>query len=243
MHKVACLFSGGKDSVFAVFWAMHNGWEPILLTMLPAPYSMMFHHPNAKWANLQAESMELPHLFVEPGKAKEKGKMEKEGLGHEGAGEKTGECEREQEARETMEELDALKEALAGLEIKGIVTGAIASEYQKQRIDKIGHELGVPTYSPLWHKDKVLLEEMEKYFEIYITAVSAEGLGPELLGKKFGEIGKRKNIHPLLEGGEGETFVTDAPFFKKRIEIKKWKTEWDGVRGVAHIEEAKLVNK
>jgi len=209
MHKVACLFSGGKDSVFAAFWAMYSGWDPILVTVIPKPYSMMFHHPNAKWTNLQAEALGLEQVTLVAGK----------------------------------EELDELKDVLLGLEIKGIVTGAIASEYQTQRIDKIGYELGVPTYPPLWHKDTVLLEEMNNYFEIYITAVSAEGLGPELLGTKFSDLGSRKNIHPLLEGGEGETFVTDAPFFKKRIEILEWEKEWDGVRGVAHIKDAKLVKK
>ena len=209
MHKVACLFSGGKDSVFAVFWALYNGWDPVLVTVLPEPYSMMFHHPNAEYTKLQAEAMGLEQIVFKAGKD---------------------------------EELDKLKEVLSGMGIKGIITGAIASEYQKQRIDKIGHELGVPTYSPLWHKEKVLAEEL-KHFEIYITAVSAEGLGPELLGKNFQELGERKNIHPLLEGGEGETFVADAPFFKKRIEISEWKTEWDGVRGVAHIKNAKLVDK
>jgi diphthine-ammonia ligase len=209
MHKVACLFSGGKDSVFAAFWALYNGWDPVLVTVFPEPYSMMFHHPNAEWTKLQAEAMGLEQITFKTGKDGE---------------------------------LDKLKEVLSGMDIQGIITGAIASEYQKQRIDKIGHELGVPTYSPLWHKEKVLAEEL-KHFEIYITAVSAEGLGPELLGKNFNELGERKNIHPLLEGGEGETFVADAPFFKKRIEILEWKTEWDGVRGVAHIKNAKLVEK
>ena len=242
MHKVACLFSGGKDSVFAAFWAMHSGWEPILVTMLPAPYSMMFHHPNAGWTKLQAEAMGLQQIFVEPWGAKAKGKTEGASPKKAEKGQQ-GKTEKGQDSRETAKELDALKKALTTLKINGIVTGAIASEYQKQRIDKIGHELGIPTYSPLWHKDHVLLEELEKHFEISITAVSAEGLGPELLGKNFNKLGRRKNIHPLLEGGEGETFVTDAPFFRKRIEIKSWKKEWDGVRGVAHIEEAELVDK
>jgi diphthine-ammonia ligase len=210
MHKVACLFSGGKDSIFAAFWAMESGWDPMLVTAFPEPYSMMFHHPNAKWTALQAEAMGLPQVTFEAKKENE---------------------------------LETLKETLSGLGIKGIVSGAVASEYQKQRIDKIGHELGIPTYCPLWHREKPLLAEMPGNLEIYITAVSAEGLGPELLEKNFAELGERKNIHPLLEGGEGETFVADAPFFKKRIRILGWETEWDGVRGVAHIKNAKLVDK
>ena len=47
----------------------------------------------------------------------------------------------------------------------------------------------------------------------------------------------------MLEGGEGETFVTDAPFFKKRIVIEEWDKSWDGIRGVAKIKKAKLVEK
>jgi ABC transporter with metal-binding/Fe-S-binding domain ATP-binding protein len=210
MHKVACLFSGGKDSVFAAFWAMHSGWSPLLVTVLPEPYSMMFHHPNAKWTSLQAEAMRLPQIMLEATNENELGELER---------------------------------ALSKAEVQGIVTGAIASEYQKQRIDRIGEQLGLPTYSPLWHKENALQNEMLAHFETYITAVSAEGLGPELLGKNLSELGVRKNIHPLLEGGEGETFVADAPFFEHRIQINKWKKEWDGVRGVAHIEDAILVEK
>ncbi|MBD3397636.1 diphthine--ammonia ligase [Candidatus Micrarchaeota archaeon] len=209
MHKVACLFSGGKDSVFAAFWALYNGWGPELVTVFPEPYSMMFHHPNAEWTKLQAEAMGLEQITFRVGRE---------------------------------DELEKLKEVLSGMGIKGIIAGAISSEYQKQRIDKIGEELKIPTYSPLWHKEPALAEEL-KHFQIYITAVSAEGLGPELLGKNFQELKETKNIHPLLEGGEGETFVADAPFFKKRIEVLEWEKEWDGVRGVAHIKEANLVEK
>jgi diphthamide synthase (EF-2-diphthine--ammonia ligase) len=54
---------------------------------------------------------------------------------------------------------------------------------------------------------------------------------------------KVKNIHPFLEGGEGETFVTDASFFTKKIKIKKWNKKWDGIRGIAEIVEAELVTK
>ncbi len=210
MQRVACLFSGGKDSVFAAFCALHNGWEPILVTVLPEPYSMMFHHPNAKWTGMQATAMGLPHVSFEATHGNE---------------------------------LDELERVLSSLRVDGIFTGAIASEYQKERIDRIGNTLGIPTYSPLWHKDMALLNEMTNNFEIFITAVAAEGLGPELLGQPFSKMGNRPGIHPLLEGGEGETFVTDAPFFNKRIEILGWEKEWDGVRGVAKIKDARLVEK
>jgi predicted ATP pyrophosphatase (TIGR00289 family) len=196
--------------------------------MRPAPYSMMFHHPNIEWTKLQAEAMGLPQIFVKP----------KEGQDKPNAQSKSGQDER----AFGLEELDALENALSELHIDGIFAGAIDSDYQKQRIDKIGENLGIPTHSPLWRKNEPMYSEVLEYFETYIIAVSAEGLGPELLGTKF-QIQKAKGVHPFFEGGEGETFVTNAPFFHKRIIIDKWEKEWDGVRGVAKIVSAHLQDK
>jgi len=206
--RVAVLFSGGKDSVYAASWAIDQGHEPVLLTVRPPEYSMMFHHPNVDFTKLQAESMGLEQVFVE-----------------------------------TTEEnwREKVVETLKKLKAECIVTGAVASTYQKSRIDAIAKELGIPSFAPLWHKEE-MLPEILKTFEIYVTAVSAEGLGPEFLGEPLQKLvdAKKPGVHPLLEGGEGETFVTDGPHFKKRIIIKKWKKSWDGVRGVAEIEDAYL---
>jgi diphthine-ammonia ligase len=202
--KVAVLFSGGKDSVYATGWAMKQGFELALLTVRPPEYSMMFHHPNIDATKKQAEAMGLEQVFVE-----------------------------------TTEEnwRDKLVEALRALDAKGIVTGAVASTYQKSRMDSIAKELGIPSYAPLWHAGEEKMAEMLRDFEIYVTAVSAEGLGPEFLGEPLEKLirAKKPGIHLFLEGGEGETFVANAPFFRKRIVIKSWKKTWDGVRGVAEI--------
>jgi ABC transporter with metal-binding/Fe-S-binding domain ATP-binding protein len=204
LMRVAVLFSGGKDSVFSAFWAIAQGFEPILVTVKPPEYSMMFHHPNVELTARQAKEMGLEHVFVET----------------------TEENWREQ-LIETFRKLDA----------KGIVAGAIASEYQRRRIDRIGESLGIPTYAPLWHKGDEVMNEMLDNMEILVIAVSAEGLGPEFLGEPLKKIvdAKKPGIHPFLEGGEGETFVTNAPFFKNRIKIKNVKKSWDGVRGVAEL--------
>lgn len=209
MKKAVCLFSGGKDSVFAAFWALHQGFDVSLLTIQSEEYSMMFHHPNVKWTKMQAEAMDLSHFMLKTNKENELKDMEKK---------------------------------ISQLEADAIVTGAVASDYQRQRIEQIGENLGIATYSPLWHKQEILMEEMLTNFETYTIAVSADGLGPEFLAKPFSELVKKapKNIHPFLEGGEGETFVTNAPFFQKKIVIDEWEVKWDGVRGVAEIKSAHL---
>jgi len=203
--RAAVLFSGGKDSAFAAFWALAQGFEPVLVTVRPPEYSMMFHHPNIDMTAKQAESMGLEQVFVE-----------------------------------TTEDnwREKLVEAFRNVKAEGIVAGAVESEYQRRRIDSIGEELSIPTYAPLWHKGKETMAEMLEYFEIYVTAVSAEGLGPEFLGEPLQKLldSKKPGVHLFLEGGEGETFVANAPFFKNKIETKKWKKNWDGVRGTAYLE-------
>ncbi len=203
MH-IAVLYSGGKDSNFALFWSLTQGFDPVLITIRPERYSMMFHHPNIDKTKLQAEALGIRQYFLETDDAH----------WHEN-----------------------LKKLLVKLRVEGIVAGAIASEYQRRRIDRLGEELGIPTYAPLWHKEDELMRELLEYFEIYITAVAAEGLGEQWLGERFEKLtsAEIKNIHPFLEGGEGETYVANAPFFKNKIRIKGWKKKWDKTRGEAEI--------
>lgn len=210
--RVAVLFSGGKDSTYTTGWALEQGYKPILITVKPPEYSMMFHHPNIEWTKLQADAIGLEQIFVET----------------------TEENWREQ-----------LVKTFKRLKIEAIVSGAVASEYQKSRLDSIADELNLKKFAPLWHADISVLQKMLNSMEIFVTAVAAEGLDERFLGQPLRKLveAKVKNVHPFLEGGEGETFVTDAPFFKKRIKIKQWNKKWDGVRGVAEIVEAELEEK
>jgi diphthine-ammonia ligase len=209
--KVAVLFSGGKDSVFAAFVCAQQGHDVSLLTIEPAEYSTMFHHPNIQWCAEQAKEMGMPIKFAEP--------------------------EGEQEAHE----LAAIKEALREMRVDAVATGAIASEYQKQRIDKIAHELGIRGFSPIWRTGASLLSEQCDYLETYVVSVSADGLCKADLGARFDSAFLKRlsslkiSISPHLEGGEGETFVANAPFFSKAIKIREMEKEWDGARGVAKI--------
>lgn len=132
---------------------------------------------------------------------------------------------------------EALRKALKGFE--GVVSGAIESEYQRRIIEETAEGLGIPSYSPLWRKG--VLEDVLSHMEVYLSAASAEGLAKEHLGRRFPLEAIPKGVHPALEGGEGETLVCNAPFFKKRIVVEKWRIEWDGVRGTATAERWRLL--
>ena len=76
---------------------------------------------------------------------------------------------------EKEKELDDLEDAIASLkgEIDGVVTGALASSYQKMRIDSICKRHDLLSIAPLWHRDPVeyLHAALHDNFEIIIVGV------------------------------------------------------------------------
>ena len=222
------MFSGGKDSVFALWCAIHQGYEiACLLTIFPQRSdSWMFHYPDIEWTRLQAEAVGIPQVTAKASGVKE-------------------------------EELGAMKEALLELKrtrgIDCVVTGAIASEYQKWRIETICYELGLRSVAPLWRKDpeQLLTEQVEMGFEFILTACMAMGLGPDWLGRmidskaidELKSISRRYGISLVFEGGEAETYVLNAPMFTKRIRIAEARPVWKGDSGSLDIIRASLYDK
>ena len=188
--------------------------------------SYMFHFPNLKWTALQAESIGVPLLTEETEGVKE-------------------------------EELTDLEQALANAKsrfgLEGIYTGALASVYQKTRVEKICGRLSLKCISPLWGvvPEVHLRRLVSEGFAVIVVSVSALGLDQTWLGRKLDgpsidelvALGRRFRFHVGLEGGEGETFVLDAPFFSKRIEILSSERHWIGDSGYLEITDAALVPK
>lgn len=219
----ACLFSGGKDSTLALHRAIEQGIDiDLLITMKSSnKESYMFHYPNVELTALQAEALGIRHVF------------------------RTTEGKKE-------EELKDLEKALKDNDVKLLVTGATFSRYQADRINAIAKKLTIEHVAPLWHTDPLgELNELAERFSVIITSVSAEGLDVSLLGKKIDkriierlvEANKKHGINLVFEGGEAETFVLDAPLFKKRIEVQKAHVEESGTTGIFAIEKAVLVGK
>jgi len=212
--RLAALTSGGKDSLYAVYLARKEGHDiRYLLSMIPESHeSYMFHHPNIELTEIQAELMGIP-LLVE----KTSGEKEKE-----------------------LKDLERLILRVKD-EVDGILTGVIASNYQRERIDRICKKFSLECISPLWHinPEKYWHELMRSGFRIMITSVSAEGLDKGWLGRiidekaidELKELNRRFKIHLGFEGGEAETLVLDCPMFGKGIKIVEAKREWDGQRG------------
>lgn len=225
--KLAVLFSGGKDSTFALFKARQQHEVSCLISIISEnKESYMFHTPNIDMTRLQAEAIGLPLI-------QKKTKGEKEA------------------------ELDDLKaaiiEAMERYGIEGVVTGAIRSVYQAGRVQKICKDLNIWCFNPLWLQDQVehLNDIVNSGMKVIISGVFAEPLDESYLGKiidaemvaRLEKAAKDFSINPAGEGGEIETTVIDAPFFKKRIEITNSDIDYEDFSGTFNIKGAKLVEK
>jgi len=137
-------------------------------------------------------------------------------------------------------EVEDLKVALSKLKIDGIVSGAIRSDYQKTRLERMCHELDIVSFTPLWHQSSIshMTNLVSNGFKVMITGVSCEGLGSEWLGcildnDSLGELSRladKYRFHVDGEGGEYETLVISGPHMKGELNLD-YQKHWDGVRG------------
>ena len=222
--RVAALVTGGKDSALALHRSVGQGFEVnSLVTMMPQrDDSWMFHYPNIHMADLFAKAVGIPLVKAETSGIREK-------------------------------ELTDLKQVLARLSVDAVISGCISSQYQKENIDKICKDLKLQHVTPLWHENPLeLLNEMvELKMETIIVGVYAHGFTSEWLGRKLGEaamnelidLNQRFQVSLMGEGGEYETLVLDATFFKKQIELIETEKIWQGQSGYLLVKKAALINK
>jgi ABC transporter with metal-binding/Fe-S-binding domain ATP-binding protein len=186
----------------------------------------MFHFPNLKWTLLQAEAMGVPQLTQETPGVKE----------------------------EELEDLaTAIRRAKESYQLEGVCTGALASVYQKSRVERVCKDLDLECISPLWGADpeQHLRRLVKDSFVVIVVKVSALGLDQRWLGRvlddaAIGELvglSRKFRFHPGLEGGEGETFVLDCPLFKASVEVEKAEICWKGDSGTFEILDARLAPK
>ena len=203
--KVGVLFSGGKDSTYACYLAKKAGHEiECLINVVSAnKESFMFHTPAANLVRKQAELMGIPLVI-----------RETEGV-------------KEEELRDLMRVIEKTK---VKYNLKGIVTGALASEYQASRIGEICRQFKLECINPLWGKNQteLLKEILKNKFEVIISGVAAFPLDRKWIGKPINEkfieettkLQEKYGINPAGEGGEFESLVLDCPLFSKRMGVK-----------------------
>ncbi len=200
---VTALVSGGKDSCYSAYLADCQGRTvDELLVLRPSdPDSLLFHTPNLELVELQARAWGKECRFEEV----------------KGIGERA--------------ETEALERALRN-HAGWVVAGAIASAYQWTRLHSVCYQLGRPLFTPLWGKaaPRVVRAEIDAGLDIRLVHLSAEPLGSEWIGRRLdlatlGELERLSQsvraVHVAGEGGEFESLVLDAPFFRERLVLDR----------------------
>ena len=222
--RLAALVTGGKDSILALYRAQQMGHTiEVLATMLPKRSDSYMFH----FPNIHLTDHISRALEIPLVTAPTSGIKE--------------------------QELEDLKKLLASLDVDGVVTGAVQSSYQKERIDRLCDKLGMKSVAPLWHQDplEIMKELIRLKFTVIIVGVYAFGLDQTWLGReinsetleKLVELHEKYQISLVGEGGEYESLVLDAPIYKKRLEIIEAETSYENNSGVLVVKEAKLVDK
>ena len=208
---MAVLSSGGKDSSAAIWWTQCKGWDIThLVTMIV--------EGNDSW------------MFQIPGTSlvEEQAKL----FDYDWLPVITQGFQEE--------EISDLENALSQLKIDGIVSGAIRSDYQKSRLERMCERLDIKSFTPLWHQssDSHMDGLVSNGFKVMITGVSSEGLTDEWLGHilttesllRLKSLAAKYRFNFDGEGGEYETLVVAGPHMKGSLDLG-YKKEWDGVRG------------
>ena len=202
------------------------------------PESYMFHTPAVELVALQAEAIGLPLVMKETAGEKEK----------------------------ELEDLSAaLREAKLTYGIEGVITGALWSTYQKERMERIAREENLKVFSPLWHiNQETEMRLVVSNFGVIFTGISAYGLDKSWLGRtitmedvdrlvalnrKLSKYGDQTSpavggLNIAGEGGEFESLVLDGPIFKKRVVIVESEIiEDDANTARLIVNEAEVVEK
>lgn len=220
--RLASLFSGGKDSTFATYLMEQQGHVvEELVGILPADKYSWIFH--------------TPNLHLLPLMAEAMGKRL---VTTASSGTEEG-------------DLEALRKALEALDVDGVITGAIASDYQWDRINGVCEDLGLKTFSPLWRKgQRMLMEDLvDAGIRSIIVGVFAEGLDLSWLGREMDHraledlkiLGDRHGINLSGEGGEYESLVLSSPLHQAVIKIDEFEIEWERDVGRLTVQSASLV--
>ena len=219
--RLASLYSGGKDSTFSLYLMEQSGHDiPYLVNVVPEDAASWIFH--------------TPNLSVVPLMAESMGK---ELVTAKSSGTEEG-------------DMEGLRNALDGLDVEGVVSGAIWSDYQWDRMNIVCGDLGLKLMAPLWRKDQDMLMDqfIDSGIRSMIVGCYAEGLGEEWLGRiidrqaveELKAIRARTGISIMGEGGEYESLTIDSPMHSHPLEIVSSEKDWSRQGGTMRVTSARL---
>ncbi|MEK6934976.1 MAG: diphthine--ammonia ligase, partial [Nanoarchaeota archaeon] len=202
--KVGVLYSGGKDSNYALQYALEKGWDiEYLLSVKPTRTDCyLFHFATVEHTKELAQILGIKHILKNCSVADPK------------------------------KEAEIVKEVVQENPVDAIILGGTGLQVtQIKSIQDALLPLGTETFAAhagLEHSD-IFKQMIEQGYKVMITQIAAEGLTEEWLGKVIDEI----NIHELFKlskkygfhnGGDGsafETLILDSPLMDQKLVVEK----------------------
>lgn len=212
--KFVMSFSGGKDSILALYRMIKKGYEPVaLLTTVKKNEDKSWTHGLSNdLLNKVSKSIGIPLMVVE--------------------------CNVDEYETKFEEKLVKAKEMGASICAFGDIDIECHKKWDKDRCNNVG----LKAEFPLWQENRESLvhEFIDSGFTTIIKAVNLKNMNENFLGKKLTkdviEDIKRTGSDACGENGEYHTFVIDGPLFKETIRFNNKGIILNGGYGYLDIE-------
>lgn len=221
--NVVALLSGGKDSLYNMYLATKEGHSIVAIANLKPPDqqdeldSYMYQTVGHQAIELVAKALNKP-LF----RADITGKPNNMDLQYK---------DESDDGEDEVEQLYCLLKDMRekhNVQFNAVSVGAIASSYQKSRVENICERLNLNMLAYLWDadQDKLLDEMILNNFDAILIKVACMGLSKKHIGlsiKSMQDYLRKLNVdygsNICGEGGEYETLVLDCPLYENRLVI------------------------
>ncbi len=193
-----CSWSGGKDSCYAFYKAIQQGYKPLVLLNVLNEFGdrSRSHGIPKNVLEAQAAALDLPiHFFSSTWTDYE------------------------------TKYIKNLKELIRGYPITHAVFGDIDIESHRAWEEKVSHAANLETVLPLWHgnRKQLVLDMIDSNIEAIIVSCNKQ-LGPDFLGRTIDRSiiseFEAMEVDACGENGEFHTLVVNAPFFKNKIHVE-----------------------
>jgi len=211
-EKVLVSWSGGKDSAFALFQLIKQGVYEVfglLTTITEGENRISMHGVHKELLEEQARVIGFPLIEIALPKA----------------------CP-DQKYGEIMSKVLA---KVQNLGVNTVVFGDLYLEdIRNYREEKLA-QVNMKGIFPLWGKrtEELAVQFINAGFRAKVVCVDLKVLTKDYVGREYNHefiADLPKGVDPCGENGEFHTFVYDAPIFKKRVNIKKGKSDFQAGR-------------
>jgi len=220
--KVAVLVSGGKDSIFATWCAMHQH-DVIAMIGVVVKVSFVFHVQKCNILDSISQCLDIPLILKE--------------------------VSTKDEEEEALEQ--AIRESGAEAVIIGGILSDYQRYYFNRIAMSCGVPVFAPLWrkdQETLVREMVTSGFKTIFTSVSAMGLTVNQVGQQLDERVLDHLvalGKSSGMNIAGEGGEYETLVLDAPCYKKRLIIEKASREWDEIAEVGEyvIESIKCVKK